>query len=167
MHPQAYQFVREHAPRKGLGELRVLELGSYNVNGTARDHFPGAIYVGIDRTHGPGVDVVCEAADYKPDRLFDVVISTEAAEHTEHPADIIHTAHRLLVRGGRLIFTCAADPRRPHGCMGTSFVPPDEYYKNVDPGVILQVMANSTDWAHVHIEHDREHGDLRVFAIKA
>jgi hypothetical protein len=44
---------------------RVLELGSFNVNGTVRDVFHSVEqYVGVDERPGPCVDVVCKASDF-------------------------------------------------------------------------------------------------------
>lgn len=167
MHPQAYHFVRAALGGVDTAKLSVLELGSYNVNGTVRDHFPGAHYFGIDRVAGPGVDAVCELKDFDPIVPFDVVISTEVAEHTPDPGDIVRTAYRCLRRGGLFVLTCAASPRAPHGWMGTPLVPAGEFYANVRPVLMWELLSDSTLWLHVSIQHDRDHGDLRVSAVKA
>ena len=38
--------------------IKVLEIGSYNVNGSIRAFFPNANYTGVDLCDGPGVDIV-------------------------------------------------------------------------------------------------------------
>ncbi len=90
---------------------RVLEVGALNVNGTVR---PGiqtlrpAEYIGIDIRSGPGVDVVCDAAEidrrFGPD-AFDVVISTELLEHAREWKKIVHNFKYVLRTGGLLIVT--------------------------------------------------------------
>lgn len=167
MHPEVHRFVGDALCGVDTSKLSVLEIGSYNVNGTVRDHFPGAAYIGIDRVAGPGVDLVVEAKDFEPVCPFDVVVSTEAAEHTPDPGDIVRAAYRCLRPGGLFILTCAAEPRAPHGCLGTATVPDGEFYANVDPMKLWSLLSDPAQWLHVSMQHDRSHGDLRVAAVRA
>ena len=62
----------------------VVELGSYDVNGTLRSVCPpGARYIGIDLEPGPGVDVVVQAGAPLPfaNDSIDAVVSSSAFEH--------------------------------------------------------------------------------------
>lgn len=62
----------------------ILEIGSYNVNGTLRVFAPeGCHYVGIDIEEGPGVDLVAAPGEPLPvdDGSFDLVVSTSVFEH--------------------------------------------------------------------------------------
>ena len=75
---------------KGKGKVRVLDVGSYNVNGCMRPLFDGmeAEYVGLDIAAGPNVDVVMNDPynwDNVPDESFDFVVSANAFEHIEYP----------------------------------------------------------------------------------
>lgn len=69
-------------------EFKVLDVGSYNVNGTYRDLFKNykAIYHGLDLEKGPNVDIVVRNP-YKWSEIetesYDVVISGQAFEHIE------------------------------------------------------------------------------------
>lgn len=67
--------------------LRVLDLGSYDVNGTYRTLFnnPGWTYTGLDLSPGPGVDIVLADPYRFPLRsgTFDLVVSGQAFEHVE------------------------------------------------------------------------------------
>lgn len=57
-------------------DVKVLEIGSLNINGSVRDFFTNCQYLGIDIAPGRGVDVVCEGQRYDaPDNSFDQVIS--------------------------------------------------------------------------------------------
>ena len=65
MHPEARAFVAAAATRLPPGP--VVELGARDFNGSVRDLFPGApAYVGVDLAPGAGVDVVADAADWRP-----------------------------------------------------------------------------------------------------
>jgi SAM-dependent methyltransferase len=90
---------------------RVLEVGSLDVNGSVRPGIQAmgpADYVGIDIRTGPGVDVVCDAAEidrrFGPD-AFDVVVSTELLEHAREWKKIIHNFKHVLRPGGALVVT--------------------------------------------------------------
>jgi SAM-dependent methyltransferase len=119
---------------------RVLEIGSYDVNGTIRSLFAGsAEYVGVDLTEGPGVDVVSFGHEYTSDTPFDATISGECFEHDPHWADSLATMIRLTRPGGLVAFSCASRGRPEHGTTrsmvdyspGTQSIGYD-YYRNLD-----------------------------------
>ena len=63
---------------------RVLEMGSYDVNGTLRDFQPdGSEWIGVDLVAGPAVDIVVEGTSRLPfeDKSFDVVVASSVFEH--------------------------------------------------------------------------------------
>lgn len=85
----------------------VLEVGSYNVNGSIRAAFqPGAAsYIGIDVSPGAGVDRVLNAHDI--DRVwapqtFDTVLCCEMLEHDPRPWISVAQMHAVLKPGGTL-----------------------------------------------------------------
>jgi len=78
---------KENLQRHEFENKRVIEIGSFDVNGSFRKivtQFNPKEYIGTDLETGPGVDIVCSA-----DRLvekfgmesFDVIISTFVFEH--------------------------------------------------------------------------------------
>jgi SAM-dependent methyltransferase len=117
---------------------RVLEVGSYNVNGTLRqimaDRSP-AEYVGVDimrcdHTDGPClttpcVDRLCDVkdllAEFGPES-FDVVICTEMLEHVRDWAGAIHNLKGVLRGGGLILLTTRSPGFPPH-----SF--PDDHWR--------------------------------------
>lgn len=130
-------------------DRRVLEVGSYDINGSPRGHFENCAYLGIDRRCGPGVNLVAEISDLWSWQ-FDVVISTEALEHDPHWRDTLQTMRERCT--GLLIVTAAIDPRTPHcveECGG--------YYGNIDPDEVLKIMPGPRKW-----QIDRIGGDLHA-----
>jgi hypothetical protein len=81
------RFALDHITRVDVEGKSVLEVGSYNVNGSFRDHiryFGPLSYLGVDAVEGTGVDQVCRVEDlvstFGPER-FDLIVSTEMLEH--------------------------------------------------------------------------------------
>jgi len=67
-----------------LPKAKVLELGSYDVNGSLRIYAPETTeYVGLDLEAGPGVDFVVEPGKPWPveDDYFDLVLASSVFEH--------------------------------------------------------------------------------------
>jgi hypothetical protein len=124
-HPQQLCFVEtasKHLAPDGYAEKRLLEIGSYDVNGTIRPFFSGASkYVGVDLIAGPSVDSVIEGhklAD--PDEAYDLTIACECFEHNPRWIETLLNMYRLTRRGGILIFTCATTGRLEHGTARTA-----------------------------------------------
>lgn len=91
--------------------LSVLEVGSYNVNGSLRDHVVSldpACYVGVDVNQGPGVDVVCSGNDIEArfgKNSFNLIISTSMLEHTDDWRGVVRNMKSCLRIGGHLLLT--------------------------------------------------------------
>ena len=117
MHRQQAQFVRQVKrvfPSHFRG-VAVLEVGSFDVNGTIRPVFDATRYVGVDVAPGPGVDVVCSGHEYRSADRFDVAISTECFEHNPFYAETFLNMVRHVRPGGMVLFTCASEGRLEHG----------------------------------------------------
>lgn len=101
MHDSILAFVHRVTRKYGLHVLRTLELGSSNVNGSARPFFQGE-YVGIDIEDGAGVDRVLSSHELKnafAPGEFEVVLSTEMLEHDPNPWRTLENISYLLPRG--------------------------------------------------------------------
>lgn len=86
---------------------RVLEVGSFDINGSPRSVFQSEStnYIGIDKSEGKGVDRVLDAEQLATTFLpeeFDTVICCECLEHTVRPWVIVEALWRLLKAGGFL-----------------------------------------------------------------
>lgn len=101
------RFVKEDLGDRRGQPLRVLDVGSMDVNGSYRQFFddPAWSYTGLDMEAGNGVDVVLpQPYDWSAvaSGSFDVVISGQAFEHIEFPWVTILEVARVLRPGGLL-----------------------------------------------------------------
>jgi predicted SAM-dependent methyltransferase len=100
--------------------LRILEVGSRNVNGTVKDVIDRKYYKewkGIDIEAGPNVDKVMSVYDLSQNYSaeFDVVICTEMMEHVESWPSALLEMSRVLKDGGYLIVTSPSKGFIYHG----------------------------------------------------
>lgn len=85
-------FIKQYIESNLMGKdkIKVLDVGSYDVNGTYKVFFSDEKYeyVGLDMADGPNVDIVpkniYEWSEIENDS-FDIVISGQALEHIEYP----------------------------------------------------------------------------------
>lgn len=105
-------------------KIKVLDVGSYDVNGSYKSIFPEQkyVYTGLDMCAGPNVDVVPEDIYHWAeieDGQFDLVISGQAFEHIEYPWLTIKEVARVLKPSGFCIITApngAPEHRYPTDC---------------------------------------------------
>jgi SAM-dependent methyltransferase len=110
MHASVRDWIAARLPL--IEGPRVIELGSYDVNGSVRPLvavLKPTEYVGVDLRPGPGVDVVGDVCSgFLRDRYgqFDLVISTETLEHVQSWPLFVHEMKRMAKPGGHLLLTC-------------------------------------------------------------
>lgn len=92
----------------------VLEIGSQNVNGTARDYFKDCEYIGVDREEGDGVDIVCDARYTKFKRKFDTLLILSVFEHDLNWKDTLKHNLKWLKKGGMCFISFGAEGNQPH-----------------------------------------------------
>jgi SAM-dependent methyltransferase len=90
MHGSAMQnckaFYDCYASHFNDAPVRVIEIGSQNVNGTIRDVCPSNVeYIGVDFVAAEGVDVVLEDPYVLPfdDHYANIIVSSSCFEHSE------------------------------------------------------------------------------------
>lgn len=91
MHPTAMSnckgFIDAYANAfKAQGAVKVIEIGSQDVNGSLRSLIPGNFeYVGVDFVQGKGVDVILEDPYHLPFEAnsADIVLSSSCFEHSQ------------------------------------------------------------------------------------
>jgi len=108
MHKQSHAimayFVEKYLDLNS--KIKILDVGSYDVNGTYKDlfEFYNWKYFGLDMQSGLNVDIVSKSA-YEfvlPDNSFDVVISGNTLEHVHAPWLWIKEIERVVKVGGLL-----------------------------------------------------------------
>jgi hypothetical protein len=111
MHPSVIDFLRRNVQSSDILGKSVLEVGSYNVNGSPREVIeplrPGS-YIGVDAQSGPCVDKVVAADDLVKEfgeERFDVVVSTEMLEHVRYWRRIVTQMKAVVKIGGLLVVT--------------------------------------------------------------
>lgn len=167
MHTQARDWLawtQQVIPR--MARTHVLEVGSLNVNGSAREYFQGEslYYRGIDIIAGPGVDIVIDAKDY--DEFagnFNLIVCTEVFEHSPWWDTILERMYHNLMPLGWLVLTCASDLRKPHSAYGAEHPTEGEYYQGVFYDDLAQKLED-LGFIVVKLEHVEDPGDLRVLA---
>jgi SAM-dependent methyltransferase len=170
-----FQSMKEQFP-KYFSNVKVIEVGSLNINGTVRDFFTNPVeYIGADLAEGPDVDVVCEGQDLAyDDNYFDTSISAECFEHNPYWLETFVNMHRMTKPGGLVTFSCATDGRPEHGTSRTDgWASPftvekgwGDYYRNLnqkdfDDALDLSSMFKN----HEFLVHEGSH-DLYFHGVK-
>lgn len=147
MHEAVLNWIGEF---RSLDDLAVLDIGGRDLNGSPRMFFPNASpYHVLDLRPGPNVDFVADAADWRSEKPYDLVIITEVFEHTDKWREILLTAWESLRPGGWLLFTCAGPGRPTHsGVEAVWELAPGEWYANVSPQEIRAVLAEQ-GWTQI------------------
>jgi SAM-dependent methyltransferase len=100
-------FARRTKSDFSIPTGRVLEVGSFDVNGSPRSVFQADAewYHGVDISPGPGVDAVVDGEKLSAHfdaESFDTVVSMECLEHTVRPWIIVEQMKAVLRPGGHL-----------------------------------------------------------------
>lgn len=174
-------------------DVKVLDIGSFNVNGNEKPWFENCDFIGLDIGPGEGVDVVCPANEYDaPDETFDTIISCECWEHNPFYKESIQNAIRMLKSGGYFIFTCATTGRPIHGTSTQDKIDKErsitsqgnpsnnwktmpnvsrenwdsEYYKNITEEDIKKFLDMDSIFFDYEFEVENNHCDLYFWGIK-
>ncbi len=110
-----FRIVKRHLPGF-FARTRVIEIGSLDINGSARGHFDSARYVGVDLGPGPSVDVVAPGHLIdEPSGSYDCAVSANCFEHNPYWLETFINMLRLVRQEGLVLFTCASTGFREHG----------------------------------------------------
>lgn len=176
-HTSQVNFVRElkeKYPNK-FDSVKMLEVGSLNINGTIRDFFQGGEYIGYDVGAGKGVDVVYDGLNFnEADNTLDTAGSCNCFEHNPNWVSNFRDMHRMLKPGGLLFISVPTTGNPVHGTHSDK--PEDspltiskgwDYYKNLTEqdftdNFDLGVMFSSYEFKVIHDPHH----DLYFYGFK-
>jgi len=161
MHLAAMEWIARFATED---EVKVLDVGGRNINGTPRDLFPNADYTTVDLVEHESVDIVGDILKLDAKKLggpFDIIIYAEVAEHTEDWA--AHLAHLfgLLADDGVLVITAANLERTPHSAIDGGQLRDGEFYENIDPEVLTDALYELSDYYQIDVVG----ADVRAMAV--
>lgn len=110
MHPGVIDWVKRVLPTEQITGRDVLEVGSYDVNGSVRPYIESLQprrYLGVDAERGPSVDRVvdCEKLTEQVAGRWDVVIYTEMLEHVRNWRVCMEQLAAAMARQGLLLIT--------------------------------------------------------------
>lgn len=164
MHTEIIQFLHRARTASGLTSMAgrsVVELGSYDLNGTPRPVFDGAAsWLGVDWRPGPGVDVVGLAHEAPLPSTADVVVCCQMLEHDPHWRLTVARACRLMPSTGGWMFFTWAGPGYVEHELDTA---PDDgtgeaYYGNLSTLDVVRVVTETlrdVEDVVVHTEYGR------------
>lgn len=106
MHANCEEIFKRFAITVPAG-TRVVECGSFDVNGSIRPYFAHCHYVGFDLEAGLGVDIVQKGPYEFPfeDEEVPVLVSANCAEHVEAIWKWVLEIDRVLRPGGTVAIT--------------------------------------------------------------
>jgi hypothetical protein len=112
--------------------VRVLDIGSLDINGSCREYFTDCDYVGVDQTEGRGVDLVVPALKTKFKKKFDTLISFNCYEHDpQWKENVLHNL-QWLKKGGKFFAEFGSTGCVPHFFPVFLEVPHDEFVKTLE-----------------------------------
>lgn len=159
MHGSVMQWVRDVIFVHELKGKSILEVGSYDENGSVRHLFHTKDYVGVDMRSGPGVDRVINA-HYLAVNLpgpYDVIVCTEMLEHDDRFWVSLHQMGLVLRQGGHLILTTRGNGFPHHAY-------PDDYWRFMpDSGTHLLDLASCDQVVNAP---DPQHPGLFLLGVK-
>jgi len=162
-----FDSVKEKYPQY-FKEVKVIDLGSLDVNGSLKELFSDSEYIGIDIVSGKNVDIVCKADEAPfPDAIFDTVISAEMLEHDEFWKESLLKMYNLAKPNALIAISCAGEGRPEHGTTrtGAEWGTSSDYYMNITPDNIRSIYGE-LEWKEVYYKNNNESHDTYFYGIK-
>jgi SAM-dependent methyltransferase len=170
-HSAQYNFfnsIKEKYPEY-FKKVKVLDCGSLDVNGSAKNLFEDSAYTGVDIVAGKNVDIVSMIKDLDfPNNSFDVVVSGEMLEHDETWKASLKKMYDLVKPKGLLLISCAGTGRAVHGTMNTNgkiWGTSPNYYMNLGEEEFREVYKDNL-FTESEYRYNAEAKDSYFYGIK-
>lgn len=152
----------------------VLDIGSLDINGNNHYLFENYTYTGVDIGPGNNVNVISKGHEFKPNKKYDVVISSECFEHDFFYKETILNCIELTKSGGLFTFTCATTNRPEHGTAKSgkacdsphSHLEWNDYYKNLTEDDIREILNFEDIFTEFKFSTNNLSHDLYFWGIK-
>jgi len=139
-------------PRYFNDPSKIIEFGSFNINGSIRDWFNCSNYTGLDWIAGP-----CHDAPFKPES-FNTVVSASMLEHDPYWEKSITKMVEVLRPDGLFAISWGAARNLLHHLE----MAPDGGFHALRAGLVLQLLEKLELYVH-EFQYDRticlDHGD--------
>ena len=120
-----WEHCKEKYPRYFADPSKVIEFGSFNINGTVRVLFNCTEYIGLDWIEGPSVDLVSLAHEVNFNYKFDTIISSSMLEHDPYWEKSLDKMISLMKDDGILLLSWGGALSSEH-CL--NFAPDGKYH---------------------------------------
>ena len=162
-----WEHCRRIYPTYFKDPSKVVEFGSLNINGSIRDHFSCADYIGLDWRQGPGVDLICLAhkAPFAPESV-DTVVSASMLEHDPYWEKSLSKIAEVMRPNGFMGVTWGAALNNPH-CVSSA---PDGKFHPLRAGLVLNYLEKIGIYVHefqyeeIFLIRDKEEGRVGACA---
>ena len=154
-------FVDNFACKINKEKIKILDVGSYDVNGSYKKIFldKGYDYSGLDMEKGPNVDIV-QTNPYNwsniPNDSYDIVISGQAFEHMEFFWVVLSEMVRVLKKDGLLCIIA------PNGFEEHRY--PVDCYRFFTDGMAALARYTNLEILHVHTNSAPSKKDLEWYS---
>lgn len=149
MHITAYKNCEEFYNKyckELLSTSIIVDVGSFNVNGTVKPIFKKHKYIGVDMSAGPNVDIVANASNLPfTDNTIDIIISSSNFEHDDCFWETFLELCRIVKKNG-YIYINAPSAGIYHGFPGDCW----RFY--ADSWKALEKYANKKGYSIVLVE---------------
>lgn len=157
--------------------VKVLDIGSLDINGNNHHLFTDIDYTGIDVAEGKNVNIISLCHKYDaPDYSFDVIISNDCFEHDMFWQQSFPNIVRMLRSGGLFLFTCKTTGSGEHGTLRSdggfsspltaTFPEWANYYRNITEEDIRSVIDVDRIFAQYEFSINNDAFDIRFWGIK-
>jgi ubiquinone/menaquinone biosynthesis C-methylase UbiE len=179
MHEEAKNFLlyAKNNFQNYFKNIKVLDVGSGDINGNNRYLFTDCEYEGNDVIEGKNVTIVSRTKYLKfEDNFFDTIISSECFEHDPEYKQSLKKIYAMLKPNGLFVFTCASTNRYEHGTRRTTKTDSlgtigeiedmQDYYKNLTKHDINEVLNLNENFSYHEMYYNKQLCDLYFVGIK-